>query len=54
MLSRLACSEPEISRMSEKTRYRHHGWHAPLEVLAYVVAVIILLSALGYLVWRAA
>jgi len=54
MLSRLACSEPEISRMSEKTCYRHHGWHAPLEVLAYVVAVIILLSALGYLVWRAA
>ena len=40
--------------MSEKTRYRHHGWHAPLGVLVYVAAVIILLSALGYLLWRAA
>jgi hypothetical protein len=40
--------------MSEKTRYRHHGWHVPLEVLAYVAALIILLSALGYLLWRAA
>jgi hypothetical protein len=40
--------------MSEKTRYRHHRRHAPLEVLAYVAAVIILLGAFGYLVWRAA
>jgi hypothetical protein len=40
--------------MSQKTRYRHHGRHAPLEVLAYVAALIILLSALGYLLWRAA
>ncbi len=41
-------SEPEISCMSEKTRYRHHGWHPPLEVLAYVAALIILLGVLGY------
>jgi len=40
--------------MSEKTRYRHHRWHPSLEVLAYVAAVIILLGALGYLLWRAA
>ena len=39
--------------MSEKTRYRHHRWHAPLGVLAYVAVVIMLLGPLGYVLWRA-
>jgi hypothetical protein len=40
--------------MSVKTRYRHHGWHAPIEVLAYLAAVIALLGTVGYLLWLAA